>query len=69
MPLIIRDPRAAQLVRELAKRRGTTMTLAIITALEAEIERDRSGKPITARLSSIPDDTASQSLSRSADVA
>lgn len=61
MPLNIRDPRAAQLARELAKRRGTTMTEAIIAALEAEIERDRSKKPLAARLSAIADDLASQS--------
>jgi antitoxin VapB len=50
MPLSIRDPRAAALARDLAKRRGTTMTQAIICALEAEIERDRQSLPLSDRL-------------------
>jgi antitoxin VapB len=50
MPLTIRDPRAAELARTLAARRGTTMTEAVITALEAEIERDRQHLPVAERL-------------------
>lgn len=53
MPLNIRDPRAAELARDLARRRGTTMTQAIIGALEAEIERERAEKPLTERLLAI----------------
>jgi antitoxin VapB len=60
MPLNIRDPRAAALARDLAKRRGTTMTEAIIAALEAEIERDRERQPLTVRLSAIADELAAQ---------
>ncbi|MCO4053151.1 MAG: type II toxin-antitoxin system VapB family antitoxin [Bosea sp.] len=53
MPLNIRDPRAAELARDLARRRGTTMTQAIIGALEAEIERERAAKPLAERLLAI----------------
>jgi antitoxin VapB len=60
MPLSIRDPRAAALARDLAKRRGTTMTEAIIAALEAEIERDRARKPLVDRLSAIADELAAK---------
>jgi len=60
MPLNIRDPRAAELARDLARRRGTTMTEAIITALEAEIERERAGTPLSARLGAIADDLNAQ---------
>jgi antitoxin VapB len=60
MPLNIRDPRAAVLARDLARRRGTTMTEAIITALEAEIERERRREPLAARLGAIADDLAAQ---------
>lgn len=60
MPLNIRDPRAAMLARDLAKRRGTTMTEAIIAALEAEIERDRERKPLAVRLSAIAEDLAAK---------
>lgn len=56
MPLNIRDPRAAELARDLARRRGTTMTQAIIGALEAEIERDRAEKPLAERLLAIAND-------------
>jgi antitoxin VapB len=60
MPISIRDPRAAELARDLARRRGTTMTEAIITALEAEIERERKRAPLGARLAMIADDLAAQ---------
>lgn len=50
MPLNIRDPRAAALARDLARRRGTTMTQAIISALEAAIERERTAVPLAQRL-------------------
>ena len=55
MPLSIRDPRAAALARKLARRRGTTMTEAIVGALEAEIERDRRSVPLARRLLAIAD--------------
>lgn len=50
MPISIRHPRAAELARDLAKRRGVTMTQAIISALEAELERERSEVPLAERL-------------------
>lgn len=50
MPLSIRDPRAAELARDLAKRRGTTMTQAIVSALEAEIARENETKPLARQL-------------------
>lgn len=53
MPINIRDPRAAMLARELAARRKTTMTGVIITALENELERDRSAQPLAARLQAL----------------
>ncbi|MFM7346587.1 MAG: type II toxin-antitoxin system VapB family antitoxin [Tagaea sp.] len=56
MPISIRDPRAGILARDLAKRRATTMTRAIIAALEAEIERERARKPLAARLGAIADE-------------
>lgn len=56
MPLNIRDPRAARLARDLARRRSTTMTQAIISALEAEIEREREARPLAERLLAIADD-------------
>ncbi|MDZ4842033.1 MAG: type II toxin-antitoxin system VapB family antitoxin [Hyphomicrobium aestuarii] len=60
MPLNIRDPRAAELARDLARRRGTTMTEAIITALEAEIERERVREPLAARLGAIANSLVAQ---------
>lgn len=60
VPLNIRDPRAAVLARDLARRRGTTMTGAIITALEAEIARERERRPLAARLMAIADDLAAR---------
>ncbi len=44
MPLNIRDPRAAELAKELAARRKITMTAAIIEALQNEIKRERDPK-------------------------
>lgn len=53
MPVNIRDPRASSIARDLAARRGSTMTEAIIAALEAEIARDRRTRPLADRLMSI----------------
>ncbi|MCM0020816.1 MAG: type II toxin-antitoxin system VapB family antitoxin [Tagaea sp.] len=58
MPISIRDPRAGNLARSLAKRRKTTMTQAIVAALEAEMARERAGTPLSVRLSAIADDLA-----------
>ncbi len=51
--LSIRDPRAAELAKELAKRRKTNMTEAIVTALENELRREREKVPLPERLSKL----------------
>jgi antitoxin VapB len=55
MPLNIRDPRAAELAKELAAKRGTTMTGAIVAALENELRREREKEPLRERLSRLAD--------------
>ena len=50
MPLNIRDPRAAELAKELAALRKITMTAAIIEALQNEIKRERDKVPLRERL-------------------
>ncbi len=57
MPLNIRDPRAAELAKELAERRGTTMTTAIVQALEGELRREREATPLAQRLAALADKT------------
>ena len=51
--LTIRDPRAAKLARRLAEVRKTTMTQAVITALEHELRRERDAKPLAVRLDAL----------------
>lgn len=53
MPLNIRDPRAAQLAKELAELRGTTMTTEIVNALENEVRRERQSMPLAKRLTAL----------------
>ena len=53
MPLSIRDPRAAALARKLADKRGTSMTEAIISALQAEIAREEATPPLVNRVQHI----------------
>jgi len=53
MPLNIRDPRAAELAKELAARRKITMTAAIIEALQNEIKRERDKVPLRELLAQI----------------
>jgi antitoxin VapB len=53
MPLNIRDPRASELARDLAARRGTSMTKAIIGALENELAREKAKPPLTVRVRQI----------------
>jgi antitoxin VapB len=53
MPLNIRDPRASELARDLAARRGTSMTKAIIGALENELAREKAKLPLTVRVRQI----------------
>ena len=48
--LSIRDPRAAELAKRLAAQRKTTMTEAIIVALENELKRERETLPLADRL-------------------
>ncbi len=49
MPISIRDPKAAELARKLATKRGTTMTQAIISALEESLRHDREKMPLEDR--------------------
>jgi antitoxin VapB len=51
MALHIRDDRAAVLARRLAKRKGTTMTRAVVEALEGALKREE--RPLAERLSEI----------------
>jgi antitoxin VapB len=51
--LSIRDPRAAELAKELAAKRKTTMTDAIISALENELRREREQRPLADRLAQL----------------
>ena len=54
MPLNIRDERAARLARQLADRKGLTMTEAVIQALEAALVRVE--RPLPERLAEIAAD-------------
>ncbi|HEU5017503.1 MAG TPA: type II toxin-antitoxin system VapB family antitoxin [Pseudolabrys sp.] len=54
MPLHIRDDRAAVLARRLAKRKGVTMTEAVIGALEGALAREE--RPLAERIAEIADD-------------
>ena len=53
MPISIRDPRAEILAKDLARRRGTTMTEAIVTALQNELKRENGMRPLPDRLAEI----------------
>lgn len=54
MALHIRDDRAATLARRLAKRRGTTMTKAVVEALEGALKREE--RPLAERLDEIAEE-------------
>ncbi|MTW17944.1 transcriptional regulator [Rhodoplanes serenus] len=56
MALHIRDARAGLLARELAERRGVTMTQAVIDALEVALARE--GRPLAERLRDIAREAA-----------
>lgn len=56
MALHIRDDRAARLARELADRKGVTMTQAVVDALEGALARE--GRPLAERLQEIADEAA-----------
>lgn len=51
MALHIRDPRADKMARRLAKSRGTTMTQAVIEALENALARQQ--RPLRERVADI----------------
>ncbi len=51
MALHIRDERALKLAKKLAARRGTTMTQAVIEALQGALARER--RPLAERLDEI----------------
>ena len=54
MALHIRDDRALKLAKKLAARRGTTMTRAVVEALEGALAREE--RPLRERLAEIADD-------------
>lgn len=56
MNLQIRDPRAHELARRLAKKQKTTMTEAVIAALEAQLAGHRDRPPLDERLGAIARD-------------
>jgi hypothetical protein len=51
MALYVRDERAEKLARRLAKRKGITMTHAVIVALEGALARDE--RPLRERIAEI----------------
>lgn len=53
--LNVRNPRAHALAQELAVRRRTGITEAVIQALEHELERERATIPLAQRLAAIAD--------------
>jgi antitoxin VapB len=55
MPLYIKDNATAQLVAELAKRRGVSKTDAVRQAVEAELARAAEAVPLRERLAELWD--------------
>lgn len=53
--ITIRNPRAAELARELAAKRQITMTEAVIQALASELQREAERLPLADRLGKILD--------------
>lgn len=53
MNLQIRNPRAHELARKLAAARKTSITDAVIEALEAELARESERRPLPERLAAI----------------
>ncbi len=53
MQLNVRDSRAAELAKTLAAWRGTSMTEAVIAALEIALEQERKRLPLAERFASI----------------
>jgi antitoxin VapB len=62
MALYIRDDRAARLARQLAARRGTTITDAVAKALESALARE--ARPLRERIADIARDGARLSRPR-----
>jgi antitoxin VapB len=54
MALHIRDARAARLAKQLAARKGVTMTEAVVSALESSLARE--ARPMRARIADIARD-------------
>lgn len=61
MPLMIRNPLAAELARKLADRRGTTMSDAVVDALRNELKRDDEKRPLRERILKIAEDLQRES--------
>ncbi|MFN3549291.1 MAG: type II toxin-antitoxin system VapB family antitoxin [Mesorhizobium sp.] len=68
MNLQIRHPRARALARELAERRKTSMTEAVILALEAELRREAERKPLADRAKSLAAELRSRSTGTGRDM-
>lgn len=60
MNLQIRNPRAHELARELAKKRNVSITDAVIGALETELARTSEDRPLKERLQTIVDNLWAQ---------
>jgi antitoxin VapB len=61
MNLQIRDARAHELARKLARKRGISMTAAVIQALESQLEREGDERPLSERLAEIASRLKAQS--------
>ena len=68
MNLQIRDPRAHELARQLAEKRGVSMAEAVIDALEEQLRREGGQKPLAERLAAIADRLSSQAHSGGRDM-
>ena len=68
MNLQIRDQRAHDLARRLADRRKTTMTEAVIAALEAELRREGAKRPLAERLTELASELRRKSGSEGRDM-
>ncbi|MDR2876193.1 MAG: type II toxin-antitoxin system VapB family antitoxin [Methylobacillus sp.] len=58
MLLQIRNPRARELARKIARQNHVSMTEAVVNALEAEYRRVAARQPLAARLDDIADELA-----------
>jgi antitoxin VapB len=58
MHLQIRDPRARELARKIARQRHVSMTEAVVQALDAEYRRVAAQQPLAERLGAIADELA-----------